>query len=81
MFRIWDTYLTYLHLLLKNEKQDFDKIFRNEALNHCAASSKILSSGSCCYGNRNSFFVFFSMTDISAGGEANVLKSWQFGAP
>ena len=26
----------------------FDKIFRNEALKHCGASRKILSSGSCC---------------------------------
>ena len=45
-------------------------------LKHCAAGHKILSFGSCCYGNHNSFFVF-SMTDISAGGEGIALKSWQ----
>ena len=43
---------------LKNDKQDFDKIFRNEALKHWEDDRKISSSGSCCYGNRYSFFVF-----------------------
>ena len=52
------------------------KLSENKGLKHWEADHKIPFSGSCFYGNHNSFFVF-SMTDISAGGQAIVLKFWK----
>ena len=60
-----------------NDKQNFDEIFRNEALRHYETGGKNSPSRSCCYGNRNSFFVFL-MTNISARGQVIVLKFWQY---
>ena len=37
---LWDTNFTFFHLQLKNDKQDFDEIFRNEALKHYETGHK-----------------------------------------
>ena len=42
------------------------------------ADQKISFSLDCCYGNRNRFFVFYSVADISAGGQAIALIFWQY---
>ena len=55
---VWDTNLTFFHLQLVKENQDLPETF-DEALKQYKPGRKNLPSGSCCYGNRKSFFVFF----------------------